>query len=115
MWIPVFLLAVFIIWLLVYFWPLTLTALALWGFVVFMGREEAEPKPVRPRKAIKAPPAAKPVQTRPAPEPEPGYRPRWTPIRRMHAEREQTLWQKRFDDAGRDAEGADLAPRMTKP
>lgn len=51
----------------------------------------------------------------PDPKPEPGYLPRWTPGRRMYAEREQVLWQQLFDNAARDAEGADFGPRMTKP
>lgn len=118
MWIPVFLLVVFIIWLLVYLWPFVLAGLIIWMFVFFMSRD---PKPVRPpkavkSKAVKALPALKPAQPWPIQSPpEPSYLPRWTPTRRMHAERERALWQKGFEAAGRDAEGAGFAPRMTKP
>ena len=94
MWIPVFLLVVFIIWLLVYLWPFVLAGLIIWMFVFFMSREEGDPKPVRPpkavkSKAVKALPALKPAQPWPIQSPpEPSYLPRWTPTRRRHAERD---------------------------
>jgi hypothetical protein len=109
MWIPALFLILVVISILVYYWPLTLTGLAIWALMAYTKRAAADPKPSYPRKPLQTRPVAKPVQTRPEPKskpqparelPAPEYLPRWTASRRLDAGREHAQWQKKFDNAG---------------
>lgn len=108
MWIPALFLILLVIWVLVYYWPLTVTGLAVWALVAWMRHDAADTRPSHPRKPVQTRPVAKPVRTRPelvskpTPArvmPAPDYLPRWTANRRLATGREHAQWQKKFDNA----------------
>lgn len=113
MWIPALFLILVVISVLVYYWPLTLTGIAIWALAAHTKRAAADPKPGYPRKSVQIRPVARPVQTRSKPKPvqsrpepkpargmrAPEYLPRWTANRRLDAGREHAQWQKKFDNA----------------
>lgn len=89
MWLPVVFAVLLVIWVLVFYWPFTLTGLAVWAFVAWMRRTPAAP----------APSYREPAQVRPKPEPARAvdYLPRWTASRRQDVRRELAQWQQAFD------------------
>ena len=117
MWIPALFLILVVISILVTYWQLTLTGLAIWALVAWKRHAAADTRPSYPRKPVQTRPVSKPVQTRPKPKPvqtrpepkskpqparempAPEYLPRWTANRRLDAGREHAQWQKTFDSA----------------
>ena len=114
MWIPALFLILVVISILVTYWQLILTGLAIWAIVAWTGRVAADPRPNHlPRPVQTRPvarplmprPVSKPVQTRPELKskparklPAPDYLPRWTANRRLDAGREHAQWQREFDN-----------------
>ena len=117
--VAMFIFVILAILLLVTYWQLILTGLAMWVLANAAGNNStvADPRPSYPRKPVQTRPVAKPVQTRPKPKPvqtrpepthrskparempAPEYLPRWTANRRLEAGREHAQWQKKFDSA----------------
>ena len=114
MWIPALFLILVVISILVTYWQLILTGLAIWAMVAWTRHAAADAKPNYPRMPVQTRPGAKPVKTRPVsvavqtrPElkskparemPAPDYLPRWTANRRLDAGREHAQWQTEFDN-----------------
>lgn len=117
MWILALFLILVVISILVTYWPLTLTGLALCAFVARTRHVAADTLPSYPLRPVQTRPVAKPVQSRPEPTPvqtrprpkakpkpdrempAPDYLPRWTANRRLDAGREHAQWQHKFDNA----------------
>ena len=95
-----------VIWVLVSYWPLTVTGLVIWVLVARTRNGAAGTGPTHPRKAVQTRPVARPVAR---PErtsgstparvlPAPDYLPRWTADRRRATGREHAQWQEKFDN-----------------
>lgn len=96
-------------------WQVIVAGLVLWALVCAVRwwialALAARTKPARPRRPVQTRPAARTVQTRPAPKPQPrpvgglpapGYLPRWTASRRLDARREHAQWQIEFENTAR--------------
>ena len=107
MWILALFLIMLVIWVLVSYWPLTVTGLVVWVLVARTRNVAAGRGPTHSRKAVQTRPVARPVPTRPEPTsvstparvlPAPGYLPRWTADRRLATGREHAQWQEKFDN-----------------
>ena len=114
MWILGLFVMLIIIWILVSYWQFILIGLIIGTLVARKRRSTAKMKPGYSRQPVQSRPVARSVQTGPKPGlvqtrprpksqpagvmPAPEYLPRWTPNRRLDADREHAQWQKRFDN-----------------
>ena len=110
MWILALFLIMLVIWVLVSYWPLTVTGLVIWVLVARTRHVAAVPGPAYPRPVpgpVHTRPVPTPVRTRPEPTsgstparvlPAPDYLPRWTADRRLATGREHAQWQETFDN-----------------